>query len=1169
MGKKARKTRWRALTIDDNEYSDSEESNTTTTQRLPKGYQPRSYYNKFSYSSQSTPRRRYQHDSTKSTRSSSTASENKITFNEDEYTKITTPRQDVLFKKGYLNKPKNYQTQTSTGTSTTSTGNSTGNGTPDHQSTDLEYESQFVFPNGFVDQNGIYYVNSYETYPLMLYNPPTYYPEFSSFKSKRYSTGSLTESMSPNNEETTSQDCSGGEASNNVSDYSGHHQVYNMVYPGYYVNGVCPTHDAANGQNQADQMRRIKKRRRRKTSKSQTAQDSSEYTEDENDSGNEESHPNVPKTQGDCDTDGKVEETEVKVDENIEKPVENAVEEIKDMENVETEDIEDDNETTDNTKSEVESNKEDTDVKNDNLEGKENVDVETPTENLTCTSQTIAETQETTEKSVDEGNNTEVHQSPPETKEDSTVNEHLKDPPPETSNSQKSELKPDAEEFIPRAYRTNEIPINPNLQFIKVPPSFIPIPIVPLGDFNGQNYNPTFIPPGIPINFLPPDPKLYPNFVGFVPNTHFVPRAEPGTEENRAGSEETATNSTEDVATCDNASTAKEEKEHQTEKVAEKTVVQNVNSKTIDIATIVSKLEEAAKEQDNKEARKLNQEGESVQSSPRRRFVENKNIRMNQKYKNIPNYRRNNYNSAQNSPQRNIHSFKANDASNETKFTESEFNSEQRDKAPEVYNGTPITENKPVVQEHSYTRRNPENNRRNWKYQTGSPKWQPNSPVRSYKPMQNGKPMVENNTRDYKFNQQSRNYSATLKNRTTIHVGEQKHHERQICEKQKNNQDTDDVKNQTIKTPTRQPKQPNQWISVSSRKKRKNKNPDETEVSFEENDDHSEKDLFEKYDIDQLVDVIPATEQEEEVIKVDTTEVEIEDIINTITQNETSLTNNMENISLNLTIRSVDDIEKELIVKDPVEIETLTPEADTVVNEGEATEEKSILDAVEELTVTEPDVVKTKSSKKSKKGTQKQITKRVIITDIDLSMKCEEVKAPPLKKIVKVNEKSNECVKVVPVEEKIEEKIEEIPKRDEEEEKKKGKKKKKKSSKTTIPSSLSSSNTTINNMDESYDFLLDSALSPESLEKTNVEISQELDKIIQKGMYSNLEEKVKSLNIDDSDGFFKSVFSNISTTKSNVDKNGFNKSLDLTKVLQDSRSLFRPSSTHRLKMEFF
>lgn len=58
---------------------------------------------------------------------------NTILFS-DEYTRITTPRQDVLFKKGYLNKPKTYQTQTSTGTSTNSTGHSTGNGTPDHQS---------------------------------------------------------------------------------------------------------------------------------------------------------------------------------------------------------------------------------------------------------------------------------------------------------------------------------------------------------------------------------------------------------------------------------------------------------------------------------------------------------------------------------------------------------------------------------------------------------------------------------------------------------------------------------------------------------------------------------------------------------------------------------------------------------------------------------------------------------------------------------------------------------------------------------------------------------------------------------------------------------------------------------------------------------------------------
>lgn len=43
-----------------------------------------------------------------------------------------------------------------------------------------------------------------------------------------------TESVSPNNEEATSQ--SGGEISN-ISDYN--NPVYNMIYPGYYVN--CPS----------------------------------------------------------------------------------------------------------------------------------------------------------------------------------------------------------------------------------------------------------------------------------------------------------------------------------------------------------------------------------------------------------------------------------------------------------------------------------------------------------------------------------------------------------------------------------------------------------------------------------------------------------------------------------------------------------------------------------------------------------------------------------------------------------------------------------------------------------------------------------------------------------------------------------------------------------------
>lgn len=54
----------------------------------------------------------------------------------DEYTRITTPRQDVLFKKGYLSKPKPYlqQHHQQQQQQLTSAGNSTGDGTPDHQS---------------------------------------------------------------------------------------------------------------------------------------------------------------------------------------------------------------------------------------------------------------------------------------------------------------------------------------------------------------------------------------------------------------------------------------------------------------------------------------------------------------------------------------------------------------------------------------------------------------------------------------------------------------------------------------------------------------------------------------------------------------------------------------------------------------------------------------------------------------------------------------------------------------------------------------------------------------------------------------------------------------------------------------------------------------------------
>lgn len=97
-------------------------------------------------------------------------------FNEDEYTRITTPRQDVLFKKGYLSKPKKYlkyndvhtpsssgamsviSTEESTTTSTQSVTPENFNSIPENPD-----ESDFsAYPyQSFIDQNGLFYLNPY------------------------------------------------------------------------------------------------------------------------------------------------------------------------------------------------------------------------------------------------------------------------------------------------------------------------------------------------------------------------------------------------------------------------------------------------------------------------------------------------------------------------------------------------------------------------------------------------------------------------------------------------------------------------------------------------------------------------------------------------------------------------------------------------------------------------------------------------------------------------------------------------------------------------------------------------------------------------------------------------------------------------------------------------
>ncbi|XP_068901641.1 neurofilament heavy polypeptide-like isoform X6 [Tenebrio molitor] len=834
MGKKGRKTRWRTLTITD-EHSDSEESNTTTSgHRVPKGYPQKSYYSRFTYSSQSTPTRRYQCDGTKSTRSSSTASENKITFNE-----------------------------------------------------------------------------GFEPYPVMVYNPPTYYPEFTSVKSKRCSTGSLTESTSPNNEE-TSQDLSQSETPSNVSDIN---HVYNVIYPGFYYNGACqPQVDAAS---QAEP-RRVKKRRRRKVSRSKSTQEGS------------------------------------------------------------------------------------TSESSDEVFSDEEPKSEAP----------IKEENPATEAEEEEENEVEK----PEEKDEQKKEESSEATKAEDCPKSKYDLKPDAEEFVPRAYRHPEtIPLEANVQFIKIPSNFVPVPILnPMGDFNA------FIPPAIPINFIPQ------NYINFIPYK------------------------TQNVQADD---------ERPSEKSSEGEVKETVEvpkSNQIDIAKIVSKLEEAAKEQDEPKVK----EETTSKSVPRKR-----------------------------------HRYQKVDL-----------------KAP------PPTNFKPELKKPA------------WREANTSPKKEaPTTP--------------------------KRNYSDTLKKSMTVQQCER--HERNM-EKMKMHRTP--VKEAAVRNHVRVENTPSktsdEWISVSSRKKRKNKNVEEAE-DVEENSLENLEPTSEDKDkmADEVKDVCPV--QEVAVVREASPAREVLLVEEVLPMEEVPPVEEV------LSMKEESEVEE--VSQVPIEEEALLLEEASPVKEICSVKEivpvvSQLLEAVENVPTPTPTETRSEESKEEKKVTKKKskknhaktpvpppIIKRVMIKDIDLSLEQVEVKVKECRRVEVVNQHEEVIEEPVSIEE---ESVKSVMEQKKESPEKKPKKKKKKVSKVAVLSSQSSSNTTLNVPDDSYDFLLD-----ESLDKTNVEVSQELDKMIQRGMYSSLEEKIKSMNIESNDNFFKSIIHNISTSReSSVEKNNY-KNPDLSKILNNSSLL--------------
>ncbi|CAH1132083.1 unnamed protein product [Ceutorhynchus assimilis] len=1012
MGKRARKTRWRALDIAD-DHSDSEESNTNSSAVSSRYSRSISngYYSKYSYSSQSTPARRQRYNpydgSTKSTRSSSTTSENKITFNEDEYTRITTPRQDVLFKKGYLNKPKSYQTQTSTGNSTISTGNSTENGTPDHQSTDLDYESQFMFPNGFVDQNGIYYVNSYEPYPLMMFNPPTYFQEFSSDKMKRYSTGSLSESMSPNNEEATSQDLSqsGGEASNSgVSDYSGP-PVYNMVYPGYYVSGACTPTDLTNGQHHhhypPEPVKKLKKRRERKSSKTIPG-DSSEFTDENSDD------ENVPLNRV------SIAEHQQEAASRVEAPSPTE----KDEKSLKTYDTNDQS----------------------NSHG--------------CAD-------EKTEKIV-----TKTNQAQPKS----------------------SILKPDAEEFIPRAYHPVKM----------LPPNFMPIPLVPIGEFGTQNFapHPAFIPPGFPVNFIPHhlSQKMYPPPVpqSFV---SYPPPVVPTTAETKI---EEIINTHDDKVVCDDKNRANTATPSHTPVVEE--IKSQIHTKTIDIATVVSKLE-AVKQQ------------ETIVSSEET-IVINKT----RPTKPHHNFKRNFYAKYRDSP------VKSGEATPQTHHNNEGSGSQSLQNSPYHFKKT-LNEAQIRVNYHRNEAKN------GFPLLNGTRSATPeysrqvtNSPER-FQQKKSWKPYQNNTGANYKKIQP--NYQKPLVN------GKISSEKNPVASEAKPEIGRSPAK--SIKEAPKANPNNSQWISVSNRKKKKNKNVEEDFDVEDPINESAESDLFESYDVNQLVDVVPPSNfepQEESQVK------KIESILTSIAQNEAQEVSTTTEIC----IPEVSDIEK-IIIEEQLKVEVV--EQKNKDEEKVAVKESTPVASVEEVF---------KSKKRSKKGTQKPLLKKVIITDIFN----DEPKIPVEKKVVTVEDLKPMVSTAAPVK-VIEEPVEESTAEIDVAEKKSKKKKKTKSNKTYNNENNNDSTKSLPT-DDSYEVLLENTIaSGENVE----EISLELDKLIQKGMYNSFQENIKTLNVEpEADAFFKTIGSTLAGTskdKSVAASGSSTKTPDFNRIFQSTRQFLKPN----------
>ena len=737
-----------------------------------------------------------------------------------------------------------------------------------------------------------------------------------------------------------------------------------------------------------------------------------------------------------------------------------------------------------------------------------------------------------------------------------------------------------AEEFVPRSYQIMEPPmiIDPNFQYIPLASSYVPVQM--LTPYPINSYNPNFVQPGISI--VVQNPKIMPNM--FLPHNNFVgkpPEQYHNIQElkpnefqqkqeifgvnltNVTERQEAQLDNVEQL--CDNEKSSNEDTHANSETINVKESNTNISHKNhpIDIARIVSKLEEAAKQQTVHESKQ-------TKMSPNK--FRNKTNPYQNEFRKSNQYKlntRNRYYKDRMRQQNDINPKKCGGKNHEVttvpvneksmkdadeKLIDTHLQSKKEEETqtcPDLEfkhdsSKCKTIQNKPDLHEVHVEKTQidvPDNSRTNLKY---------SRPLRNKFRRLN---LYENNDQLYngmtfKYN----NYSDTVKKNLRSPIrkcSRYNKHMENISVKPENKDSRKQILINTVSgSPLRSPKTPNQWISVYRKKNRKNRNNLEDDVP----EDISETLTYEEIQENKLGDLLDQPLLNIEIGEKIETQREHNENVETLKQLNTP-SSQPTNI---YDEEQKDTGVEERLIKELAQETTTSDVCKTIEKKREATVDHK----VKSMPATKDD-----AKRKNKRETHKLAMKRIIIVDANLpknnEVKNESQNVNATKKVVmkskltsvgKVenaqiskeicSENNNTSLQANSNENDIKHEYvqqtqtnvhvkEHIPKsivspiRNDNEikqdnvstlEKKKNKKKKKQ-----MLNQEKEHLWDTNNANDSYNLSLNTS-TPEENEKTYVEVSQELDKMIQKGLYNSLEEKIKSFNATvQTDSFFKSI----------------------------------------------